>query len=111
LSRASTICSYHGASSDQSGDLCEFHLSAWADAQGAKSDYTDNMNAIVQLGGPVQRVTGLGDAAFYLATDDGWLTVLKGSDDFTDKCYFLHRQQLTYESIDIQIAQLLVSRI
>jgi hypothetical protein len=110
-SEATTECLYHGSTGDQSGDLCDFHLTAWADAQSANSDYTQSMNEIVKMGGPVQSVTGVGDAAYYLATDDGWLTVLKGSNDFTDKCFFVHGQQLVSEQVDIQIAQLLVSRI
>ncbi len=100
---ADTTCGYTGPS----GDICEFTITAWYDAQTAQSDYTSRMNAVVAVGGQAQAVTGLGDAAFYFV--DEAITVLKGSYVFFDKCFL----GLTGadEHVDIQIARLLLTRI
>lgn len=100
-----TSCDYMGPSGD--GGL--FQIIAWYDAQSAKSDYTRGMNAAVQVGAPVQTVTGLGDAAYYVASNDGWLVVLKGAYDFTVKWYFLRTG--ADEHVNTQIARLLLTRI
>ena len=103
---ATTTCGYKAPT----GDTCEFSVTAWADTQSAKNNYTSLMNDAAQVGGHVQALTGLGDAAFYWVDED--ITVLKGSYDFFDKCYFLPpRRQTVDERVDLQIAQLLVGRI
>lgn len=102
---ASTTCGYKGPS----GDTCEFTITAWASAQAARSDYTSLMNDATQVGGNVQALSGLGDAAFFWTDED--VTVLKGSYDFFDKCYFLPPRQTVDEQVDVQIAQMLVGRI
>jgi hypothetical protein len=101
-----TSCGYRGPT----GDICGVDITAWADAQSARDDYNSFMNAAVETGGHVQAVTGLGDAAFYFVDES--ITVLKGPDDFTDKCFFLPpRQQAVDEQVDVQFAQLLLTRL
>jgi hypothetical protein len=101
-----TICGYTGPT----GDVCEFTISAWTNAQYARQDYTGLMNNVVRVGGQVQTLTSLGDAAFYWV--DEQVDVLKGSDDLFDKCFFLPpRQHAVDEQVDVQIAQLLLTRI
>jgi hypothetical protein len=102
---ASTTCGYQGST----GDTCEFTITAWADAQTAQNDYNKLMNDAKQVGGQTLPLSGLGDAAFYWVGED--VTILKGSDDFFDKCYFLSRAPAVDEHVDVQIAQLLLARL
>jgi hypothetical protein len=101
-----TSCGYRGPT----GDICGVDITAWKDAHSARDDYTSLMNAAGQTGGQTEAVSGLGDAAFFWVDES--VTVLKGSDDFTDKCYFLPpRKQAVDEQVDVRFAQLLLTRL
>jgi hypothetical protein len=98
-----TSCGYRGPT----GDICGVTITAWKDAQSARDDYSSFM---MHAGGQAQTVTGLGDAAFYFMDES--VTVLKGSDDFTDKCFFLPpREPAADEHVDVQFAQLLLTHL